>query len=451
MMPLNILVTGQVRDPVVFGRLMAGIRAVGSKLATVVYSSWSDELARLPTVIDASNLPEGLRCVDAGSPYYGATIGNRDVASFVAQHRQILTGLAATDPDAHVIRLRADYDCVSVEHFERFIDLLSSIWKDPTLVDRALVCGADDVSPFFFEDRVLLLPPQHAVRLSKLKLDDAYRFDYFNLFPEFQIYASILGAKDTQFSRHDHRYRQRAGFGETFCDYDFMAFGPHYEDQVRLYLATVTKELTFLSDAADIVGLRAEYDALEECKLLPRNFRIGGMREYCRTWLARGEAYSSILPSGVASDVDLEARKRLYNNLYLNYFSGHSALVASAPSIDAPFTDAAAELVGVSKLLLGGGDEALDELQRLFDRGARGFEMCFYLIRALAERGDLVEFNKVADRTMEAFANIDRMTSHVESSRSLVSRRRKAAGRGEKSKVQAETRSTAKMVKELPS
>ncbi|MFC5387939.1 hypothetical protein ACFPH9_00840 [Brevundimonas bullata] len=449
-MSLNILVTGQVRDPVVFARLMDGVQALRSKFARIVYSTWSDELARLPTLVSKACLPEGLQCVDAGSPFFGATIGNRDVVSFVAQHRQILAGLAATDSDAHIIRLRADFDCVSIENFEKFIDLLIAVWKDSSLASRALVCGADDFSPFFFEDRMLLLSPKQAVRLANLKLDDSYRFDYFNLFPEFQFYASLVGAVDTQFARHDHRYRQRAGFGEAFCDYDFMAFGPHYEDQVRLYLGAVTKELTFLSDAADIVGKRSEYDVLEKLGLLPRNFRIGDMREYCRTWLVRSEKYSNSMPSDSVSDIDVEARKRLYNNLYLNYFSGNSGLVASAPLVDAPFTDAAAELVGVSKLLVGGGDEALEELQKLFDRGARGFELCFYLIRELAERGDKAEFDKVADRTMKAFASIDRMVSHVEYCRILVERRRKAAGRTAKLKARTETRST-KVAVELPS
>lgn len=448
-MLLNILVTGQVRDPDAFARLMGGIQAVRSKFNRIVYATWSDELARLPTIVAASNLPDGLCCVDAGSPYYGATIGNRDVASFVAQHRQIIAGLAATDPEGHVIRLRADYDCVSVEHFERFIDLIIGIWSEPSFAARGLVCGADDGCPYFFEDRVLLLAPRQAVRLSALKLDDAYRFDYFNLFPEFQFYASIVGTEGALFARHDHRYRQRAGFGEAFCDYDFMAFGPHYEDQVRLYLADVTKELTFLSDAADIVGWRVEYDALEEAGLLPRNFRIGDMREYCRVWFDRVERYSSTRPFDQILNFEIESRKRSYNNLYINYFSGNSAAVASMAPFDAPFTDAAAELVGVSKLLVNGGSEALDELQKLFDRGGRGFELCFYLIRALAEQGDMAEFNKVADRTMEAFANIDRMVDHVEHSRSLAGRRRKARGRVAKSKAPTVQKPKAEVVTEI--
>lgn len=425
----TILVTGQVRDREIFLRLMNAINETRDQYSSLVYSTWSDELLRLPVVLDGANLPAGIEIVDAGSPFFAPTIMNRDVSSFIAQHRQLRAGLEVIDPKSYVIRLRADYDCHSVESFRRMLLLIKAVWKKPAYAERTIVCGADDVAPYFFEDRILLLAPRHAQRLSNLTLDDTYRSDYFNLFPEFQFYSCIAGGQNSSFFVHDHRYRLRAGCGQAFSEYDYQSFGGEYFDEVLKYLSNVVNELVFLSDAASGIGKRGDYDDLVFSGNIPRNFRIGDMREYYRVWLERSDKYAQEMPSGVVVVPDIVDQKRAFNGMYMQYFSGNTSLLAGTPVTGGVFSAPSAEFVGVSKLLVGGGESALNNLLELYSLGARGFELCFYLLRSLAQDAREAEFEEVASGALGAFKHVERMSEHVEHQRVVLKRAQKAKKR----------------------
>ena len=426
---ITVLITGQVRDRAVFLRLMEAINETREHYDSVIYSTWTDELSRLPHVLDGACLPNGVQFVDAGSPFFAPTITNRDVSSFIAQHLQLVSGLEMVDPKSYVIRLRADYDCQSVANYTRMIRLILDIWRSHEYSDCALVSGADEASPYFFEDRILLLPPRHTQRLSRLRLDDAYKSDYFNIFPEYQIYSSIMGAKLSPFFFHDHRYRMRAGLGGLFSDYDFQSFGRDYPNQVRRYLAEVATELSFLSDAANVLGRSDDYDHLASVGSVPRNFRIDNMREYYRVWLDRAEKYEEQVPSDVLISQDIITQKRALNGIYLQYFSGNTSVVADTPVMEGVFASAAAEFVAVSRLLVGGGASELQNLMDLYVSGARGFELCFYLLRGLAEEARESEFEQVASGALDAFKHVARMSDHVEHQRVVLKRAQKGGRR----------------------
>nr|WP_314432889.1 hypothetical protein [uncultured Brevundimonas sp.] len=408
--------TGQVRDGEVFDRLMSALSSVGDGGDRIILSTWSDEIARIKANAHGRYDLDRIVLVDAGSPIFAPTISNRDISSFIAQHRQISAGLGVAHVDWPTLRLRADYDCISVEALAILANLLRSIWDRPEYSARCIVTGADDVSPFFFEDRALMMAPGQSERLKKLSLNSTYGSDYFNIFPEFQFYKAIINAEGV-FSSHDHRYRVRAGFGETFSEYDYLTFGQSYEDEVQRYLSKVITEVAFLEDAASVVGRRHEYDNLEALGLIPRNFRISNMREYQRTWLSHSDVYRNLAPKSLIADSNIAAAKQLYNALYLNYFSGNLKAVTEMAEIGRPFSDVANEFVGVARLLTGEVDAGLDQLKTLADRGHKGFELYFYLLRETAARGQFDEFDRYADLARAAFPDIERMHVHIDECR----------------------------------
>lgn len=412
-MKINVLLTGQVRDEQVFSVLVEGLRAAESKLSQVVVSTWLEDIPHMKALGSDALEPT---YVETMPPAYLSVINNRDVGSYLAQRAQIITGLKAFSESAHTVRLRADHNFGSPENIGRYLDLLSAAWSSPFFEDRSLVSGVDDSCPYFFEDRVLALCPRHIERFVSASIADTNSVDYFNIFPEYQFYKSLIQPKSSPFERHDHRFRLRTGCGDDFSAYDYEVLGKAYRQYVIDYMGEVSANVAFLHDTAKIGGIEAEYQSLCELIVVPRNFRIDSYDEYWAHWKRRSDRYELDVRFSEAN-VNVINDKQRFNALYLKYFSGNHRAVINMEMDEGPCTMAMTELKAVSYIHCGEREAGIREMLSVVENGGRGFEVLFYLLRELSLDGDIERFEEIAAIAAAQFSHETRMGEHIEAMR----------------------------------
>ncbi len=417
-MTLNLIVTGQVRNEESFLRLVGCISESRDRFKSVVLASWSEEVGQVRDLLSGHPLLAEIEFVDCGSCTFGPTISNRDVSSFLAQHQQIACALQVIDTNAHLVRLRADFDPVNSDQFSAFVDLIETIWSDPLMTSNILVFGADDNTPYFFEDRILLLPPNRATALIELSLSAMYRIDYFNLFPEFLFYSFLIGG-DVAFMQHDHRFKVRAGQLHQFTKYDAAAFGPRFAQLVLLYLSKIAQSVTFVRDGADFVGRLDLWRQISEGGIAPLNFRIQSMREYSRTWTLQVEQYNAYFEANEyrtwspQSSAAVIEDKIALNAIHVKYFSGNTVGVLGSSSSSTLFSQEIKEFKGASNVVSGNIAAGQAMLLELFNEGYVGFEQSFYLSRLAALERDQALYNKIKTVFLERYGSIARVVDHL--------------------------------------
>lgn len=412
-MKINVLLTGQVRDEQVFSVLLEGLRTAASKIRQVVVSTWLEDIPRMKALGSDALVPA---YVETMPPAYLSVINNRDVGSYLAQRAQIVTGLKAFSESVHTVRLRADHNFGSPENVGRYLDLLLAAWCSPFFEDRSLVSGVDDSCPYFFEDRALALCPRHVERFVSASIADTTSVDYFNIFPEYQFYKALIQPKSSLFERHDHRFRLRTGCGDDFSAYDYDVLGTAYRQYVIDYMGEVSANVAFLRDTAKICGVEAEYQQLCELNVVPRNFRIDSYDEYWEHWKRRSDRYEldvrfSEVNVGVVND------KQRFNALYLKYFAGEHRAVINMEMDEGPCLMAMAELKAVSYIHCGEREAGIREMLSVVEKGGRGFEVLFYLLRELSRDGDIERFEEIAAIAAAQFSHETRMGEHIEAMR----------------------------------
>ncbi|WP_166144754.1 hypothetical protein [Methylosinus sp. RM1] len=172
--------------------------------------------------------------------------------SFLAQHQQLALGLDIFDADSHVLRIRADFKSQVTGHFRQFVEILDAAWRLDE--SKCLILGAAGFVPYFFEDRILMLTPSAAAKLKNMPMANIYKIDYYNIYPEYLIYSTMMGGYDLGdlFLRHDHSYVENACH---ISEYDRIAFGENYEIFVERYIERFEESFMFLGDAAFEVGM----------------------------------------------------------------------------------------------------------------------------------------------------------------------------------------------------
>ncbi len=412
-MKINVLVTGQVRDEQTFSVLVEGLSTVESKIGQIVVSTWLEDMPRMQA-LGFDNLKPAY--IETMPPAYLSVINNRDVGSYLAQRAQIITGLKAFPDMAHTVRLRADHNFGSPENVGRYLDLLSAAWNSPFFEDRSLVSGVDDNCPYFFEDRVLALCPRHIERFVSAPIADTGSVDYFNVFPEYQFYKSLIQPKPSPFERHDHRFRLRTGCGDDFSTYDYEVLGKAYRQYVIEYMGEVSANIAFLRDTAKTSGIEAEYQALCEFNVVPRNFRIDSYDEYWGHWKRRSDHYELDARFAEAKADGINDKPR-FNALYLKYFAGDHRAVINMEVDEGPCAMAMNELRAVSHIHCGEREVAIRDMLSVIENGGRGFEVLFYLLRELPLDGDIEKFEEIAAIATAQFPHETRMGEHIEAMR----------------------------------
>ena len=409
-MKINLLVTGQIRSPEAFSCLLDGLKNASDHIAELVFSSWGEEIERMKSAgIEALNPST----VSVAPLPVVSVINNRDVNSYLAQRSQIFFGLRQFKEARHTVRLRADHNFGTPEQVHEFLQLLVTTWEEEIFSGRTIVSGVDDNCPYFFEDRVLALAPVHAQRLANSTMNQIWECDYFNIFPEFQFYSTLMDGQDTFFARHDHRYKIRAGLSGAYSDYDYAAFGDAYREHVLRYFANVSDNIVFLKDAAVALGQSERYEALCGSGAVPRHFRVDNYDEYWESFKRSSVRYDQGRERGIAR-TDVSAEKAKYNAMYVRYFSQDYAAVVDMPIKSGPLELSMAELRAVAILLSGNRDDGIFEMNRAVDAGARGFELLYYLLRELAEDGNVERLEYVAELAKTSFAHEERMLAHIE-------------------------------------
>lgn len=425
-MNINLIITGQVRNEETFLRLARCISESRNRFKSIVFASWSEEIGQVSTLLSGHPLLGEMELVNCGSCTFGPTISNRDVSSFLAQHQQIACALQIIDTESHLVRLRADFDPIDSEKFRAFVDLIETIWSDPLTTSNILAFGVDDITPYFFEDRVLLLPPTRVANLKNLSLSRIYSIDYFNLFPEFLFYSALIGG-EAAFMQHDHRFRIRAGSLDRFTEYDAAAFGPRFAQLVLVYLSQIAQSVTFVKDGADLVGRLDLWRQISDGGIAPINFRIQTMHEYRRIWAYHVEQYNSYfesMDSRTWSPQDSAiaiSDKITLNALHLKYFSGDCAGVLNSHSSSTLFDKEIKEFKGASNVV--NGDIAVGRaiLIELFNDGYVGFEQIFYLSRLVALERNHALYDKIKTAFLEHYGSIPRVVDHLTQLDALIS------------------------------
>lgn len=418
-MKMNLIITGQVRNEATFEHLVRLVADRRDRFKSVVFASWSDQVTLAKGICARTGASDPFEFADCGNAFFGPTISNRDIASFLAQHQQISRALHAVDAAHHLVRLRADFDPVSAEAFDAFIELVENIWANPLARDSSLVFGVDDTTPYFFEDRILLLAPKHVEKIKETGLSPLYEQDYFNLFPEALLYCSFIGG-DRDFILHDHRYSRRSGKGDAFSAYDYMSFGFEFSQFAQRYLSRVAETVLFVHDGAMLSGRDDLWQKLLGANFVPTNFRIRDMREYRRTWASRIEAYEINLPYAELRDwtparrVSVRDEKVLFNSVFVMYFAGNTEGVIAIPVAGGLFDQAIRDLKGSSMMVRGQVDEGREVLNTLLDEGFMGFEQGFYLCRQLAIDRNEHRYAIAKAAFLARFHDLPRAAGHIE-------------------------------------
>ncbi|TRL33953.1 hypothetical protein FM996_10490 [Methylosinus sporium] len=419
-MKLSLLMTGQIRDRRKFETIVDGVTAAKSCFDKIVFSSWSDHVSIAREVFSSRESAVEIDFCDSLQVLPLRAVINRDIMSFLAQHQQISFGVGRLDRDSYVIRIRSDAEFSSSSAFVELIELVKRCWAIPDYQQKSMVIGASFMIPYFFDDRILLLTPNAADCIRNVRLESLYSFDYYNLFPEYIIYSSVIeaGCTENLFCRHDHRYRMRDG-NDRFSDYDFCVFGSAYSNYVANYLDKTSSNVAFFRDAAincgfvelfDQIFTKIGFDCVDWA-----TFENNWMKHIDRysaqysIWIQRGGELSS------ASDAEVESQKQTFNFVYSEYANGKydNVIRLSQAGRGSLFERNYAELEGASLFLLGHIEQATELLWQNFSDGHRGPEQMFYLVTGLAAAKETSKFNTVARTLVSTFSAEERFVQHV--------------------------------------